>query len=48
MKNKDTFPILVTYGSPFEMMKSFGISYSYAGENIAMGQRTPAEVMKVG
>jgi uncharacterized YkwD family protein len=35
-----------TYGSPFDMMKKFGISYSYAGENIAMGQRTPAEVMK--
>ena len=24
-----------TYGSPFEMMKSFGISYKSAGENIA-------------
>ncbi|WP_058485907.1 CAP domain-containing protein [Defluviitalea phaphyphila] len=24
-----------TYGSPFEMMKKFGISYSIAGENIA-------------
>lgn len=24
-----------TYGSPFEMMKSFGISYKAAGENIA-------------
>jgi uncharacterized YkwD family protein len=34
-----------TYGSPFDMMKTYGISYSYAGENIAMGQRTPAEVM---
>ncbi|HVI42636.1 MAG TPA: CAP domain-containing protein, partial [Anaerovoracaceae bacterium] len=34
-----------TYGSPFDMMKQFGISYSYAGENIAEGQRTPAEVM---
>lgn len=34
-----------TYGSPFEMMTSYGISYSYAGENIARGQRTPAEVM---
>jgi uncharacterized protein YkwD len=27
------------------MMKSFGISYSSAGENIAKGQRTPQEVM---
>lgn len=35
-----------TYGSPFDMMKKFGISYSYAGENIAMGQQTPEEVMK--
>jgi uncharacterized YkwD family protein/spore coat assembly protein SafA len=35
-----------TYGSPFDMMKSFGISYRTAGENIAKGQRTPSEVMK--
>lgn len=34
------------YGSPFDMMKSFGIQYSYAGENIAAGQKTPEEVMK--
>ncbi|RHW41651.1 sporulation protein [Neobacillus notoginsengisoli] len=34
-----------TYGSPFDMMKKFGITYSYAGENIAMGQRTPQEVV---
>ncbi len=34
-----------TYGSPFDMMKSFGISYRTAGENIAMGQRTPEEVV---
>lgn len=34
------------YGSPFDMMKQFGISYKAAGENIAKGQRTPAEVMK--
>lgn len=33
------------YGSPFDMMKSFGISYNTAGENIAKGQRTPAEVV---
>ena len=24
-----------TYGSPFDMMKQYGISYSYAGENLA-------------
>lgn len=35
-----------TYGSPFDMMKKYGISYHYAGENIAMGQRTPEEVVK--
>ncbi len=34
-----------TYGSPFDMMKSFGISYRTAGENIAMGYRTPEEVV---
>lgn len=34
-----------TYGSPFDMMKQFGISYSAAGENIAKGQRTPESVM---
>ena len=34
-----------TYGSPFDMMKQYGISYRYAGENIAKGQRTPEEVM---
>jgi uncharacterized YkwD family protein/spore coat assembly protein SafA len=30
-----------TYGSPFDMMRAFGLSYRYAGENIAYGQRTP-------
>ena len=34
-----------TYGSPFEMMKTFGITYKSAGENIAKGQKTPAAVM---
>ncbi|MGR9546567.1 CAP domain-containing protein [Priestia megaterium] len=34
-----------TYGSPFKMMKDFGIKYGYAGENIAKGQRSPQEVM---
>jgi len=34
-----------TYGSPFDMMKSFGIAYKWAGENIAKGQRSPEEVM---
>lgn len=34
-----------TYGSPFDMLKHFGVSYSYAGENIAAGQKTAKEVM---
>lgn len=34
------------YGSPFEMIKSFGISYRSAGENIAKGQATPEAVVK--
>lgn len=35
-----------TYGSPFDMMRNFGISYSAAGENIAQGQRTPEKVIQ--
>jgi uncharacterized YkwD family protein/spore coat assembly protein SafA len=34
-----------TYGSPFQMMKSFGITYRSAGENIARGQQTPQAVV---
>jgi uncharacterized YkwD family protein len=34
-----------TYGSPFDMMKTYGIRFTYAGENIAMGQKTPQDVM---
>lgn len=34
-----------TYGSPFQMMRDFGLSYRSAGENIAYGQRTPQEVV---
>ncbi len=33
------------YGSPFEMIKNFGLSYRTAGENIAKGQRTPEAVV---
>ena len=33
------------YGTPFQMMKSFGISYKTAGENIAKGQSTPQAVV---
>lgn len=35
-----------TYGSPFDQMKSNGISYKSAAENIAMGQRSAEEVVK--
>lgn len=35
-----------TYGTPFKMMSSFGISYSYAGENIAAGQPDPKSVVQ--
>lgn len=34
-----------TYGSPFEMLKSFGVSYKTAGENIAKGQKTAEAVV---
>lgn len=33
------------YGSPFDMMKQFGISYKTAAENIAMGYKTPQAVV---
>lgn len=34
------------YGSPFEMMKSFDVQYSSAGENIAVGQTSPEQVVR--
>ena len=34
-----------TYGTPFQMMKAFGLSYRSAGEKIAMGYRTPQSVV---
>ncbi|WP_418791620.1 CAP domain-containing protein [Phosphitispora sp. TUW77] len=34
------------YGSPFNMMKTFGITYRYAGENIASGQTSPEAVVR--
>lgn len=33
------------YGTPFNMLKNFGINYKSAGENIAMGQKSASEVM---
>lgn len=35
-----------TLGSPFDQMKNNGISYKKAGENIAKGQTTPAQVVQ--
>lgn len=35
-----------TYGSPYQMMRSFGISFRSAGENIAKGYRTPQAVVE--
>lgn len=35
-----------TYGSPFDMLKNFGISYNAAGENIAKGQTSATQVME--
>ena len=47
MKDKGYFShTSPTYGSPFDMMKSFGITYTAAGENIARGQKTPAAVVQ--
>ena len=34
-----------TYGSPFDMMRKFGVSYRAASENIAEGQIYPQEIM---
>lgn len=46
MKNNNYFDhTSPTYGSPFDMMKQFGISYKYAGENIAKGQKTAEAVV---
>ncbi|MFF2752857.1 CAP domain-containing protein [Psychrobacillus sp. NPDC058041] len=46
MKNKNYFDhTSPTFGSPFDQMKSLGITYKSAGENIAMGQRSAAEVV---
>ena len=34
-----------TYGTPFDMIRSFGLSYRTAGENIAKGYATPQAVV---
>ena len=47
MKDKKYFShTSPTYGTPFQMMKNFGISYNTAGENIAKGYATPAAVVE--
>ncbi len=47
MQNKGYFShTSPTYGSPFDMMRDFGISYQAAGENIAQGQKSPEEVVQ--
>ena len=35
-----------TYGSPFDMMKAYGISYKSAGENIGQGQTSAQAVVQ--
>ena len=34
-----------TYGSPFQMIKAFGLSYRTAGETIAKGYASPQAVV---
>lgn len=34
-----------TYGSPFDMMRDFGVTYQSAAENIARGQQTAQQVV---
>lgn len=34
-----------TYGTPFQMIKAFGLSYRTAGENIAYGYASPQKVV---
>lgn len=35
-----------TYGSPFDMIKTFGITFQKAAENAAAGQASPMEVVR--
>ncbi|MFI3231043.1 MAG: CAP domain-containing protein [bacterium] len=47
MNNKKYFShTSPTYGSPFDMLRSYNITYKSAGENIAKGQRTAEAVVK--
>lgn len=47
MKDKNYFShTSPTFGSPFQMIRNFGLSYRTAGENIARGYATPKAVME--
>ncbi|MCK8826959.1 CAP domain-containing protein [Natroniella acetigena] len=35
-----------TYGSPFDMLEQYNVEFRAAGENIAKGQRSPAQVVR--
>lgn len=35
-----------TYGTPFQMLQKYGVTYRAAGENIAAGQKTAEAVMR--
>lgn len=35
-----------TYGSPFDMLRTFGVDYTKASENIAAGQKSAEEVVQ--
>lgn len=45
-KNKYFSHTSPTYGTPFEMLKKYGISYRAAAENIAQGYTSPEAVVK--
>lgn len=46
MKDKNYFShTSPTYGTPFEMIRNFGLTYRTAGENIAKGYTTPQAVV---
>jgi uncharacterized protein YkwD len=45
MVNNDYFDHLSSkWGYPEEMVASFGVVFSYQGENIALGAKTPTDV----
>ncbi|WP_077621625.1 SafA/ExsA family spore coat assembly protein [Sediminibacillus massiliensis] len=47
MKNQQYFShTSPTYGSPFKMIRNFGIDYRSAAENIARGQQSPNAVVQ--